>query len=172
MTKAWYVLRSKPNKEDALFQLTRSRGFKVYYPRLRVKPKNPRSRHVRPFFPGYMFIHIDFKGEGQSRFNWLPHSRGLVAFGNDPGRVPDSIILAMQKRVDEINSIDPDPFSEWKHGDKAVIREGAFEGFEAIFDRGLSGKQRARVLMKFLSGQWVRTEVDVHLLEKRSFVRR
>jgi transcription antitermination factor NusG len=117
-----------------------------------------------------MFIHFDLQGEGKSRIAWLPHSRGLVAFGNDPGRVPDSIILAIQKRVDEISSSDPDPFAEWKHGDRAVIREGAFEGFEAIFDRGIPGKQRARVLMKFLSGQWVRTEVDVHLLEKGRFI--
>ncbi len=167
MNPAWYVLRSKPNKEDALFQLVLSRGYEVYYPRLRVEPINPRSRSVRPFFPGYMFIHVDLEQDGISAFKWLPYSYGLVTFGTETGRVPNSIILGLKKGIDGINTRGIDPLKEWKQGDALLIREGVFEGFEAIFDTRIGGQKRARILLKFLSGQWVKTEIDVRSLENR-----
>lgn len=167
MNPGWYVLRSKPNKEDTLYQLVLSRGYEVYYPRLRVEPINPRSRSVRPFFPGYMFMYVDLEKEGVSAFKWLPYSYGLVTFGMESGQVPDSIISGLMKRIDGINARGIDPLREWKHGDALVIRDGVFEGFEAIFDTRITGQKRARILMKFLSGQWVKTEIDIRSLENR-----
>lgn len=168
MTAQWYVLRSKPHKEDALYELSLNRGYEVYYPQLRVKPVNPRSRSVRPFFPGYLFLHEDIGKEGRSTFNWMPFSNGLVTFGNVPGTIPDSIVQALKRRIDEINNVDKDPTSNWKKGDELVIRDGPFSGSEAIFDTHLSGHQRARILMKFISGNWVKTEIDIASLDLKA----
>jgi transcriptional antiterminator RfaH len=126
---------------------------------------NPRSRVVRPFFPGYLFLHEDLSQEGRSTFKWLPFSYGLLSFGDEPGRVPDAIIQALKRRVEKVNEKGVDPLRGWKKGDALVVRDGPFEGIEAIFDIRLSGHQRARILVKFLNDQWVKTEVDIASLE-------
>jgi len=69
MALQWYALRSKPHKEEAVLHQVVTRGYEVFYPRLRVKPVNPRARKIQPYFPGYMFIHVDLEEAGLSTFN-------------------------------------------------------------------------------------------------------
>lgn len=167
MAQAWYALRSKPNKEDVLFKLCRSRGYEVFYPRLRVRPVDPRSRIVRPMFPGYMFIRDDLESRGVSAYQWLPYSNGLVAVGGNPGTIPASVIHQLMDRVRRLNEQRLDPLRDWKQGDQVVIREGPFEGLEAVFDRRLSGASRVRILLKVLNSHWAKVELDQRSLEKR-----
>lgn len=167
MAEAWYVLRSKPNKEDALFRLCVSRGYKVYYPRLRVRPVDPRSRVIRPMFPGYLFLHEDLERTGLSKFQWIPHAIGLVTFGTAPGRVPNSFMNALKDRVQRMNDDRRDPLSDWHKGDPVIIRSGPLEGFEGIFDSRLSGRARVRILMKLLNDQWTKVEIEHTSLEKK-----
>ena len=55
MPAEWYVLRSKPNREELLLDQLLIRKMETYSPLIRVKPVNPRSRHIRAYFPGYFF---------------------------------------------------------------------------------------------------------------------
>ena len=66
MSELWYALRSKPNKEEALWRELTARSYEVFYPQLHVQPVNPRSRKVLPYFPGYLFINIDLLAVGYS----------------------------------------------------------------------------------------------------------
>ena len=68
MATAWYVLRSKPHKESMLFGQLKAYGIETYFPVLRVKPVNPRSRKERPYFPGYLFVHVDLAETGFFKF--------------------------------------------------------------------------------------------------------
>ena len=92
MTTAWYALRSKPHKENMLFGQLKAYGVETYLPVLRVKPVNPRSRKERPYFPGYLFVHVDLAEQGFSSLNWLPGASGLVAFDGEPGMIADQLI--------------------------------------------------------------------------------
>ena len=67
----WYVLQSKPQKESLLHDQLCLRGIEAYYPRLYLKPANPRARKSRPYFPGYLFIHVDLENTGLSRLQWM-----------------------------------------------------------------------------------------------------
>ena len=62
MNLQWYALRSKPNKEGPLWREVHAQGFEVFYSEIRVQPVNPRSRKVRPYFPGYMVDAINQAG--------------------------------------------------------------------------------------------------------------
>jgi transcriptional antiterminator RfaH len=62
MSLQWYALCSKPNKEGPLWWEVHAQGFEVFYPEIRVQPVNPRSRKVRPDFPGYMVDAINQAG--------------------------------------------------------------------------------------------------------------
>jgi transcription antitermination factor NusG len=149
----WYVLRSKPNREETLWLEVGARGFEVFYPQLRVQPVNPRSRKMRPYFPGYMFVKVKLEEVGESAFMWLPHSQGLVSFGGQPAEVPDGLLQAIRKRVDEINASGGEQLVGLEKGEPVVIRGGPFDGYRAIFDARVSGNERVRVFLKLLKVQ-------------------
>lgn len=153
MAENWYTLRCKPRKEELVYQQMLNQQIAVYYPRLRVNPINPRAKKVKPYFPGYMFIRVDIDRLGLSYFRWMPHTLGLVSFGDEPASVPEHLILAIQKRVKEVAEAGGELFLGLKPGDLVWIREGPFAGYEAIFDARVPGKERVRVLLKLLSEQ-------------------
>ncbi len=149
----WYALRSKPRKEDVLWKQLQVQGYEVFYPRLRVHTVNPRARQVKAYFPGYMFVQVDLVQTGLSAFKWMPHSLGLVSFGDEPSIVPENLIYAIRRRVEEIALAGGELFDGLRSGDSVVISEGPFAGYEAIFDTRLPGSQRVRVLLQLLTNQ-------------------
>jgi transcriptional antiterminator RfaH len=167
MTNQWYALRSKPRKEDTVWQQLNSRGIESFYPRMRVHPVNPRSKKVKPYFPGYIFVKIDLEDMGITTFRWMPHTLGLVSFGGEPAQVPENLIYALEKRIKEINDAGGEVLEGLKSGDKIRIQAGPFSGFEGIFDYRLPGKERVRVLLKFLGDpRQVPLELDVSQIRK------
>ena len=85
MSIAWYVLNSKPRKENLLWQQLKELDLETFYPRLHVNPVNPRSRKVRPYFPGYLFVNVDLSEFGFSKIAWVPGLKRIVAFDGKPG---------------------------------------------------------------------------------------
>lgn len=167
MILQWYVLRSKPNKEEPLWREAVGRGVDVYYPQIRVQPKNPRARKIRPFFPGYLFVRLDLHQSGHSALAWMPHSRGLVSFGAEPAPVPDGLIQAIRRRVDEINQEGGGQLHGLQPGEAVIIQDGPFAGQEAIFDTRISGNERVRVLLKLLQGRQIPLELPTAQIERK-----
>ena len=160
MPGSWYALRSKPNKEDFLASQLQAGGFTIYYPRLRVSVVNPRARKIRPYFPGYLFVQVDLAVANLSDLKWMPGGTGLVSFGGEPAVVPDSLIVALQRRVDELNASTRSVIAELNPGDAVILQAGPFAGYEAIFDGRISGQDRVRVLLSFLQKRQVPLEVE------------
>jgi transcriptional antiterminator RfaH len=160
MAQQWYALRSKPRKEDIVWKQVHDRGYEVFFPRIRVYPVNPRSRKVKPYFPGYIFVRLDLEELGNSVIQWMPHTVGLVSFGGEPAPVPEHLIHAIRRRVEEIASAGGEVFDGLKQGEVVRIDHGPFEGYEAIFDARLPGSERVRVLLKLLSNRQVSVELD------------
>ncbi len=153
MSEQWYALRSKPNKEEALWREATARGFEVYFPQIRVQPVNPRARKVKAYFPGYMFIQVDLPKVGYSSVSWMPYSVGLVSFGEEPAPIPEGLIIAIRRRLEQVNAAGGEVLEGLKQGDGVVIQEGPFAGYSAIFDARVSGSERVRVLLQLLKGQ-------------------
>ena len=150
MPVSWYVLRSKPNKEEFLAGQLAAHGIRVYHPRIRVQAVNPRARKVRPYFPSYVFVQVDLGSVNASTLHWMPGATGLVSYGGEPASVPDTLVTAINRRVDAINAAGGELFDGLKSGDTVVIQAGPFEGYEAVFDNRISGSERVRVLLKLL----------------------
>jgi transcription elongation factor/antiterminator RfaH len=168
MTQCWYALRCKPRKEEVVWKQVRDQEYEVFYPRMRVNPVNPRSRKIKPYFPGYLFVRIDLDSVGSSAFNWMPHTIGLVSFGGEPASVPDNLIYIIRQRVEEIAAAGGEVFDGLKKGDRVQINIGPFEGYEAIFDARLPGTERVRVLLQFLvERREVSVEMDAAFIAKR-----
>ncbi len=159
MAVSWYVIRSKPNKENFLAQQLAASGMQVFYPCIRVKPVNPRARKVQAFFPSYLFVQVDLETVSVSTLQWTPGAVNLVSFDGKPASVPDVLISAIEHQIDQINASQEKFVKELKHGDAVIIHDGPFAGYEAIFDGHLPGRERVRVLLNFLQKRQIPVEL-------------
>jgi transcriptional antiterminator RfaH len=166
MEQRWYVLRSKPRKEEALERHAAAKGFEVFYPRIPVKRANPRARPVAPYFPGYMFVHVDIEAVGTSAFEWMPHALGLVSFGDAPAWVEGDMIELIQYRVARIESAGGELFLKIRPGDRIEVTNGPFAGYEGIFDTRLSGDDRVRVLLEMLNSRAIPIELHAGQIKR------
>lgn len=165
-SKAWYVLQTKPNKENQVFHFLTSYDFDVYYPSIRVKPADPRSSTIRPYFPRYMFLNEDLQKVGLSAIQWVPGLAGFVQFGDIPATVPSAVVHELKQRIEAIEAAYARPNEKFNPGDPVRITHGPLAGHEGIFDMRLSGGQRAQILLDLL-GRLVKTHVDANSIEKK-----
>jgi transcriptional antiterminator RfaH len=160
MALFWYALRSKPNKEDFLAGQLQAHEVEVYYPVLHVKPVNPRSRKRRPYFPNYLFVHVDLDTMNVSDLRWMQGASGLVSFDGKPASVPDQLIVALKKQVDLYNQALQAQTENFQTGETVLIHEGPLAGYQAVFDMNISGEDRVRVLLNLLQGRKMPVEID------------
>lgn len=159
MADSWYVIRSKPNKEEFLAGQLSAYGIKVFYPRIRVKTVNPRARKLKAYFPSYLFIQVDLETISASTLHWMPGAVNLVSFDGVPASVPETLIAAVERQVEQINASQKNMLLGLKPGDVVTIHDGPFAGYEAIFDGQISGRERVRVLLSFLQNRKIPVEL-------------
>jgi len=80
----WYVIYTKPCREMQVCRYFQSHSFEVFYPTIKVKPADPRSLSTCPYFPRYLFLHVNLDEIGISIIQWVPGAVGLVRFGGQP----------------------------------------------------------------------------------------
>ena len=147
----WYVLHCHSRFEEAVTKYVTSLGIESYFPFILVNPINPRARKIQPFFPGYIFVHADLGLVGESIFNNIPFSIGLVSFGGEPAVLDENIVNTTVRHLEEVNNGRKEVGRDLKAGQKLSIESGMFSGYEASFLTYLSGNQRVRVLMRLLA---------------------
>ena len=162
----WYALRSKPRREESLWQEVRRHGFSTYYPRLRVRPVNPRARKAHPYFPGYLFVQADLAAVGLVEFRWMPHALGLVCFGDDVATVSPALVHAIWKRVGSLNDEETEFGQRLRRGDRVLVREGPLAGYQGVFEARFTGQERVRVLLSLLQDRYVAVELSETSLER------
>ena len=165
MSEQWYVLRSKPHSEDAAYRQVQSQKITAYYPCMKIRTVNPRARQLRPYFPGYLFVHTDLTSTGISVFQYMPHSGGLVCFDGIPALVPDTVLTGIQKTLDEITLSGRMWYDELQHGDPVLIHSGPFRDYQAMFHSRVSGTDRVRLLLEMVRGNTITVTLDAAHIE-------
>ena len=153
------MLRSKPNKEQFLADQLESRNVEYFFPQVSVHPVNPRSRRIRPYFPGYLFIHTDLNVNNTILFERIPGSQGLVFIGGEVGFIPENILNAIRYKVHEIDEAGCEFFQAINKGDSVKVHTGPFEGYEAIFDSKIDGTERVKILLTMVKGRKLPVEL-------------
>jgi transcription antitermination factor NusG len=159
MTLNWYVLHSKPNKEQMLCDQLLSNELEAYCPSVPVQTVNPRARRSRPYFPGYVFVRLDPRNTRMSSLDWLPGATGFVSFDKQPADLPDSLVQSIRRRVEEIRAAGGELMLRLRPGQAVTITDGPFAGYNAIFDARLSASDRVRVLLTVLRNRQMPLEL-------------
>ena len=144
--KSWFVLNTKPKKEDQVEKLFTEGGYQVYNPKYIFEDK------IKPFFPGYAFIHFDFPAQYQT----VRYTRGVKRIvGSRVGPVP-----ILENVINEIKSREVDGLIELQKygespevGDEIEVVVGPLKGLRGIFKKEVSGKERVMILLNYVSYQ-------------------
>ncbi len=165
----WYAIQSKTQKEELLCAQLRLREVEVFFPQIRIHPTNPRARKIKPYFPGYVFGYVDLERVGRSFLEWIPGAIGIVNFGGEPAPVSDHLIINLRQHLDRINVSTLELTRGFQPGDIVDVHWGPFAGYEAVFDAGLPGRDRVKVLLKMLESHQIQVELPVEqiTLKKR-----
>ena len=161
MASAWYVLRSKPFKEEFFWGQLLAHQIEVYYPFIQAKVFSPTTHKVKPYFPGHLFIHVDLDGLDTSFLNRMPGSRGLVAFNGRPAQVPDDMLTAIRGRVERINRSADEITADQPVVGNVSYPEDAFAEHSAIFEVYGSGTERIQILIRLLRDLQLPVEIPV-----------
>jgi transcriptional antiterminator RfaH len=167
MTTQWYVLRSKPNKEEALHHQLTLRRFEAYYPQVEVNLAGLPARRKKAYFPNYMFVHTDLGEVGLSTFQWMPYATGLVSFAGEPAPLSDEIIQALHQKIEALKKSRTETFVGYQPGSLLKVNAGPFAGYEAIFDNRLPGNDRIRILLNLVTGNQIAVELSASCVESR-----
>jgi transcription antitermination factor NusG len=159
MALTWYVLQSKPNKEEFFWGELIAHFIEVYYPCIRAKAANPRAHKDKPYLPGHLFIHIELQDLPFAFFNNLPGSRGLVTCEDEPAPVPDALIAIIRRRVNQINATGGEEMPGLSAGVAFARQDLPLTGYETFFDGCLSGKERVHRLRDLLRGELQPVEI-------------
>ena len=161
----WYTLYTKPRKEYTVRDLLQGRGLEHYLPVLRtLARRHGRPCREKPFFPRYLFARLDPEVIPLSTTIWSQGMTGIVSFGGQPAIVPDQVIHWLKMRLAQVNGEDYHDGLPLLPDTRVRLIDGPLAGMEALFDRRLSGADRARVLVQLL-GRLTATEVPIHWLK-------
>lgn len=149
----WYLLHTKPYKENFLQLEMQARQIECFYPQIRVHTKKSRNKEYRPYFPGYLFVKIKPGSQQANEFRWFPGVVGWVCFGEDPACVPESLIKGIRSHIDSINKNGGKTLKRIKKGAPIEVIGGPFHGYHGVLETRVSGRERVSVLIKLIHSQ-------------------
>ena len=154
--RQWYVLYSKPQKEDyARYQL-RAKGLEVFFPQLLFPKSAKKRKRLVPLFPNYLFVRLKLFSEEFSYAMWSPGVSRIVSFNGVPAAIHDSVVNFLIAQTDGSGIVEARP--KLRTGQEVRISGGPFGGLVGIIQEPPNAKGRIKILIQLLNRQ---TKVDV-----------
>jgi transcriptional antiterminator RfaH len=153
----WYVVYTKPQREEmAQFHLQR-KGLDTFFPRLRLPYVRRHRRPTIPLFPNYLFAQLRLPDD-YSVVRWSPGVNHLVGYDGIPTPLEDTVVEFLRQKSTPEGILPAQ--GRLPVGTGVRIVSGPFEGLVGIIEHPPDAKGRVKVLMQLLSRQ-VRVEVPV-----------
>jgi len=146
----WFVVMTKPGKQDEVVKRLGGAGFEVFDPKLR-QYSHKRAQYVTGvLFPLYTFVKLDIEKDHRL----IIYTRGvlrILGIGGVPHPISDTIVERIKNSCDENGIINAKyTEEEIKKGDRVRITSGPMEGVEAVVSGLYSDQQRIEILMDLL----------------------
>ena len=148
--KQWYAINTKANCEAFAKASLHHLRIEVFLPLLReIKAIHGKGQPVLvPLFPGYLFVRCELP----TQYRAVAYAAGVkqfVSFGSGPAVVDEAVIDILTSQLED--GVLERPEHDFRPGQVVRINNGTLNGVEAIFERHVSGAQRAVLLLRALS---------------------
>jgi transcriptional antiterminator RfaH len=162
--KLWYIIQTKPKKEEeARFYLS-VKGLEVFNPRMEVfAQRNGRmNKELKPLFPNYIFGKFELE-RNYTLVRWARGVTRILGFGGVPAPVSAKVIEEIKSRSDG-SGIVKVPY-DFTPNDKVRIKSGPFRDLMGIFEKWIPEKERVRILLNLI-GYQPSVEIHCSMIEK------
>lgn len=162
--KEWFALHTKPYSERTVAARLSRHDIETYVPESQSESDRSSARAV-PFFPGYMFIHVDMEEANPRHWRFTPGVRYIVSYGEEPIAVSEALICTIREQLAALQTRQQEPRAIFRPGEKVRITEGPLKDMIAMFEGPTEPAERVRVLLKAMS-RFKRVRISPSALEK------
>jgi transcription elongation factor/antiterminator RfaH len=159
--RQWYVVYSKPRREEFAQSNLQRKGLEVFFPRLAFPHPRPRQNQIVPLFPNYLFVRLQLPEEYNYAL-WSPGVKTLVSFNETPAPIDEEIITFLKSQADIAGVIKGQP--QITIGQQVRISGGPLDGIIGIIHDPPDARGRVGILMQLLSRQ-VKVVVPMRFVE-------
>jgi transcriptional antiterminator RfaH len=164
LTPAWYVVQTKPRKEQEVFSKLCARGLDSLFPTI-LDGTTLRRRHFtmeKPLFPSYVFVKM-IPSLSYYRIKWTRGVARVVGWGDMPAPIADEAIEIIRSRMDDQGRVTVG--LDLKPGEEVRINAGPLKDLMGIFDGPISTRGRVRILLQLVDSQ-VHVNIAESLVER------
>lgn len=154
----WYVVKTKPKKEEEVERHLRRISADVFLPKIRALMR------AKPLFPSYLFICGNLSNS--SLYQLVKFTRGIHKILGDtegPQPISESIIQTLRDKTRDGSLIEQELL--FREGDRVRVKKGFLKDLSGIIEKNIPSSGRVKVLFKWLSGS-ARAAVKYTELEK------
>jgi transcriptional antiterminator RfaH len=160
----WYVIQTKPKKEQEAKSYLSTRGVEVFNPLMEtfVLRNGRMSRELKSLFPGYFFGKFDLD-QNYALVRWGKGVRKVLGFGEYPTPVSEEVVGIIKEKTDAQGIVKLN--HRFKANDVIRIKTGPLKDLLGIFERWISDSERVRILLN-LMGYQPAIEIHCSMIEK------
>jgi transcriptional antiterminator RfaH len=152
-TSNWFIISTKPKQEFVAEKSLKSLGANVYLPlyQKKIKKNKEKKEVISPLFSGYLFAQFSLI----DMYHKVRYTRGVKSvLGNSEGlwTINSEKIEDIKLREDSQGIVTLRSREErFESGDRIMIDEGDFDGWEGIFYEEIPGTERAVIMLTNVS---------------------
>jgi len=160
----WYVIQTKPKKEEEAASFLSTRGVEIFNPLIETfSVRNGRiNKDLKPLFPSYIFGKFELE-QDYPLVRWARGVKKVLGFGGYPIPVAEEVIQIIKDRTDTDGIVRRR--SDFRPNDVVRIKSGPLKDLSGIFERWVSDNERVRILLSLI-GYQPAVELHYSIIEK------
>lgn len=160
----WYVIQTKPKKEDEAKSYLSTKGVEIFSPLMEnFLLRNGRmNKELKPLFPGYIFGKFDL-AQNYPLVRWAKGVKKILGFGEYPTPISEEVVEIIRERADGHGIVRLK--YHLQANDVIRIKTGPLKDLLGIFERWMPDGERVRILLN-LMGYQPAVEIHYSMVEK------
>ena len=160
----WYVIQTKPKKEEEAKSYLSTKGVEVFNPLMETfLLRNGRmNKELKPLFPNYIFGKFDID-QNYPLVRWAKGVKKVLGLGEYPTPVSEEAVEIIKVRTDSQGIVRLK--YHFQANDVIRIKAGPLKDLLGIFERWVSDSERVRILLN-LMGYQPAVEIHYSMIEK------
>jgi transcriptional antiterminator RfaH len=160
----WYVIQTKPKKEEEAESYLSTRGVEMFSPLMETFAlrNGGMNKKLKPLFPGYIFGKFDLE-RNYPLVRWARGVKKVLGFGGYPTPISEEVVKLIKGRTDSQGIVRVK--HHFEPNDVVRIKTGPMKDLLGVFERWLSDSERVRILLR-LMGYQPAVEIHCSMIEK------